>query len=50
MLARLSYASAGATTLWADPSTSYYSGAQETFSTNTTSFTNTYPQTNGIMY
>jgi|GEM_PF-1555136 len=44
------YAGSGATTYWADPSTTFYPNASQTFSAATASFTSTYLQTNGIMY
>ncbi len=44
------YEDSGATSYWADPSTSYYPSAAETFQVGTSSFAATYMQANGIMY
>lgn len=44
------YEDSGATSFWADPSTSYFPEAAETFQVDTSSFARTYMQANGILY
>ena len=44
------YGSSGATSWYNDPATSYYPNASATFQADTASFSNTYLQSNGIMY
>lgn len=49
-LAGYRYDNSAETVGFMDPSTTYFSGAAPYFTVNTTSFTNTYLQSNGILY
>ena len=44
------YASSGGTSYWADPSIYFFTSAAKTFSYNTSTFTNTFLQSNGVLY
>lgn len=49
-IAGYGYASSGATSYWADPSTSYYPNASKTFTAATDDFAYQYLWLNGVMY